>query len=356
MRVLFAVCSWGLGHLMRSLPLIKKLSKENEIVLVAHGKSLVAARKELKDYANIKFIDVPDYPLPYTKNPLLFLPKFAFYTPKIFCGIRREHNTIEKIIREEGVKKVISDNRYGAYSSSKKVPSYFLIHQLKYKAPFGTTSLTELFNSHVQRKFNKILVPDFPEYEKSLAGELSHNLRFFEKENIKYLGVLSDYKKRNLKKDIDVFISVSGPEPQRSIFEEKILEQSKRIKKKVVISLGDPERKLVKEKGNLKIYSYLSRERRENLLNRSRIVVSRSGYSTLMDLAEIGNKALFIPTKNQTEQEYLAKFHQEKGNAYSKDQGKIDLKEDLKKAKRYKGFKVKWKTKESLEIFLDEIS
>ncbi len=356
MKILFAICSWGLGHLMRSLPLIKKLSKENEVFIVGHGRNLVAARKELKDEPKLKFFNIPDYPLPYTKNPMFFLPNFAFCTPSILYNIKKEHDEIEKIVKKEGIQKIISDNRYGAYSSSKRVPSYFIIHQLKYKAPFGITPITEFFNSFAQKKFNKILVPDFPEYEDSLAGELSHELRFFEKKNVKYLGILSDYRKENVKKDVDIFISVSGPEPQRSIFEESVLSQTKKLNKKVVISLGNPEREQIKEKKNLKIYSYLSREKREEILNRSKIVVSRSGYSTIMDLAELEKKAFFVPTKNQTEQEYLARFHREKGNAYFKDQGKINLEKDLEKAKKYKGLKVKWKTKRSLENFLSVIN
>jgi len=356
MKILFAVCSWGLGHLTRSLPLIRKLSKENELVLVAHGKSLVAAKKELINYSNIKFIDVPDYPLPFTKNPLFFLPKFALYIPLILYNIKKEHDEINKIVKKENIQKIISDNRYGVYSSSKRIPSYFMIHQLKYRAPFGITILTELFNSHLQKKFKRILVPDFPEFESSLAGELSHNLRFFEDKKVKYIGILSDYKKKAVREDINVFISISGPEPQRSIFEENILKQAEKINGKIVISLGNPDIEVIKEKENLKIYSYLPKEKRESLLNKSRIIVSRSGYSTLMDLAELEKKALFIPTKNQTEQEYLARFHYKRRNAYFKDQSKINLKEDLKKAKKCKRLKAKWKTKKSIEIFLDEIS
>jgi uncharacterized protein (TIGR00661 family) len=352
MRVLFAVCSWGLGHITRSLPLIKKLSLENEIYLISHGRSLLFAKKNLKNNINIKFIDIPDYPLPYTENPNLFLPKFGLYIPKIIYKIKKEHEKIEKIVDKKKINLIVSDNRYGVYS---KVPSYIIIHQLKYLAPLKLTPLTEFFNSLFQKKFKKIIVPDFPKFEDSLAGELSHNTKFFRKKKIVYIGNLSDFKKKNLKKDIDIFFSVSGPEPQRLVFEKIILNQVEDLNKKIVIGLGMPEKRYKKEKNNLKIYSYLPREKRENILNRSKLIVTRSGYSTIMDLAELEKKALLVPTKNQTEQEYLARFHFKQSNCYFKNQEKINLVEDLSKADKYKGLKTKWKTKKSLEIFLKAI-
>ena len=38
-------------------------------------------------------------------------------------------------------------------------------------------------------------------------------------------------------------------------------------------------------------------------------LVSRSGYSTLMDLKVLGKKAILFPTKGQKEQEYLFEIH-----------------------------------------------
>lgn len=351
MNILFAVCSWGLGHIMRSLPIIKKLSVRNKVFVVTSGRSLIVARQSLTN-ENIKFIEVPDYPQPYTKNPSFFIPKFCLYIPAILHKIKKEHEKIEKIVSKEKINLIISDMRYGAFS---KVPSYFITHQLKYIAPLGLTPLTEFFNSLFQKKFNKFFVPDFPDFENSLSGELSHNLKFFNKEKLVYFGIISEFQKKNLKKDIDVFISISGPEVQRGVFERIILNQTGELDKKIIISLGTPEKNFSKKKKNIKIYSYLRKDEREEILNRSKIVVCRSGYSTIMDLTELEKNTLFVPTKNQTEQEYLARFLKNRGNCFFKDQNELNLEKDLEEAEKYKGLKPKWNTKKSLEIFSDNL-
>lgn len=44
----------------------------------------------------------------------------------------------------------------------------------------------------------------------------------------------------------------------------------------------------------------------EKAINQSKIILSRSGYTTIMDLSKLEKKAFFIPTPGQYEQEYLA--------------------------------------------------
>jgi len=259
---------------------------------------------------------------------------------------------IEKIVRKENIKLIVSDSKYGIFS---KAPSYFIAHQLRFIAPFGMTYFTEYFNSRLQKKFNKILVPDFPDFENSLSGNLSHNLKFFNKNKLVYFGQISSFRKKNIKENVDVFISVSGPEVQRKVFEKIVLNQVGELKGRVIVSLGTPEKKFSETRGNAQIYSYLENNQREKLINQSKIIVTRSGYSTLMDLAETEKKALFIPTKNQTEQEYLGEFHKERKNFYCISQDKLNLKEDLKKAKKYHGLNPEWNTKKSLKIVLDAL-
>ena len=54
-------------------------------------------------------------------------------------------------------------------------------------------------------------------------------------------------------------------------------------------------------------------EKLEFLLNASKQVICRSGYSSVMDLITLGKSAILIPTKNQNEQEYLAQYLNKKG-------------------------------------------
>jgi UDP-N-acetylglucosamine:LPS N-acetylglucosamine transferase len=64
-------------------------------------------------------------------------------------------------------------------------------------------------------------------------------------------------------------------------------------------------------------------------------VVCRSGYTTVMDLVQLGKKAILVPTPGQTEQEYLGRYLQQQGLFYSVPQHLFNLPTDLEKAKPY---------------------
>jgi len=334
MKILFGVCSWGLGHATRDLPLIREMIKRgHKLTIVGRGRSLIFLEKELKE--NCSYLDIPDYSSPYSKRDL-FVAKFVTYCPIYINEIVEEHTRIKKIIKRGGYERIISDNRFGIYD--KYIPSFFISHQLRFIVPGRIKPLeraTERFNYFFKRKFCKFLVPDYS--QNSLSGDLSHNLKYFKEDKIEYLGPLSDFKKRETEEDIDYFISLSGPEPQRTLLEKKILRQVSSLTGKIIITLGKPEVYKEEMKGNIRIFTFLDRKRQEEIMNRSRLVITRPGYTTLMELALLRKKALLIPTPGQTEQIYLAKYHKEKGNFYSISQNKLNLSRDVEEAKRYSG-------------------
>jgi UDP-N-acetylglucosamine:LPS N-acetylglucosamine transferase len=45
-----------------------------------------------------------------------------------------------------------------------------------------------------------------------------------------------------------------------------------------------------------------------SLIMSSDLIISRSGYTTVMDLAALRKKSILIPTPGQTEQEYLGEY------------------------------------------------
>ena len=208
-----------------------------------------------------------------------------------------------------------------------------------------------MFNTFFFKRFQDIIVPDFK--ENSLSGNLSHNLKKIDEDKLHYVGILSDFSHQNLTKDIDYFISLSGPEPQRSILEKRIIEQIDELQGSIVMSLGKTEETDVPTDKNIQIYTYLSKEKREELLNRSNMVISRSGYSTIMDLATIGNKALMIPTPGQIEQEYLAQHLKKSNICHTTTQDKLQLEKDTKLAQKTKGFPVTGNIEKTVENVLD---
>jgi predicted glycosyltransferase len=126
-------------------------------------------------------------------------------------------------------------------------------------------------------------------------------------------------------RDFDLLVLLSGPEPQRTILEKMIIAQAAGCDCKMVLVRGLPGRErrslaaargggpLMTRAGNVVIYDHLPAGELERLILRSEVVLSRPGYSTVMDLRRIGKKAIFVPTPGQTEQEYLGGYLAAKG-------------------------------------------
>jgi predicted glycosyltransferase len=212
----------------------------------------------------------------------------------------------------------------------------------------------EWFNIFFFKRFVGVMVPDYK--ENNLSGDLSHNLRRIDEDTIHYVGVLSDFTKKKTKKDIDYLISISGPEPQRSILEEKLATQAQELKGTVVMTLGKTEKYSMAKKKHLTTYSFVTREQREDMLNRAKLVISRSGYSTIMDLAVVGAKGLLVPTPGQIEQEYLSEYHNSLGTFYSVSQDVILLNDDVAIAKEKTGVTRSCNVQKTVENVIDVIT
>jgi uncharacterized protein (TIGR00661 family) len=354
MKIIYGICSWGLGHATRSLPVIRKLIEENnDLTIVSHGRSLELLKKELGK--NLKYFDIPDYPMLLSENSRQFMAKSVVYWPSFIKRMESELQSLKKILDKDKYDRIISDSRYGFYNRS--IPSVFISHQIRIMNPLRINIFergSEIFNLFFFKRYAGVIIPDYK--DNNLSGDLSHNLGRIDENKINYVGVLSDFKKRKTKKDIDYMISISGPEPQRTMLEKKLLSQVGDLEGKIVITLGKTEKMNKFNKKNIETYSFLSKEKREVFLNRTKLVISRSGYSTIMDLAVIGAKALMVPTPGQVEQEYLGQYHNKKGTFLSISQEKINLKRDIETAKKRTGIKRKCDVKKSVENIINIIS
>jgi len=354
MKIIYGVCSWGLGHATRSLPVIRKLiDEDNELTIISNGRSLELLKKELGE--NIEYMDMPDYPMLLSENARQFMAKSVIYWPKFIGGMRKGLRQLTKMLEKRKCDMIISDARYEIYS--RKIPSFFISHQMRIMNPLRIKmfeSGSEIFNLFFFRRYCGVIVPDYKEDD--ISGDLSHNLKKIDEEKIHYVGVLSDFQKKNTKKDIDYLISISGPEPQRSILEKKLLSQVDLLDGKIVITLGKSEEKNNLNRANIETYSFITKEKREDFLNRAKLVVSRSGYSTILDLAVIGTNALMTPTPRQIEQEYLSQYHNKKGTFYSVNQNNINLARDVEIAKKTTGITRKCDVKKTVENIMNVIT
>lgn len=349
MKILFGVFEWGLGHMTRSSPVISALLKRGHTVdVVATGRALVALREQFG--TQCIYFDVPGVTSPYTSNSLLPI-KFVAVIPQMLNDLRKAHKIVRKIIDAGKYDKIISDCRYDVYDKISN--SYLINHQLRFKSIKPAELALERWLSERMKKYKYVFVPD---YEKnSLTEQLSHNLIFFPRGRIKFVGILSRISKRKARKDVDYLVLLTGPEPQRRVLEKKMLEQLKTLKGKIVIGAGKPEVHTINE-GRITYYSFINKKQQENFMNRAKCIITRSGYTSVMDICQIDcKKVLMIPTPGQPEQVYLGKLYEDRKTFHVVSQNKLNLSHDVKRLEEYTGFQPEWKTKVSVKKILDLI-
>lgn len=347
-RVLVTPLDWGLGHATRCIPVIEALRKRNcEVFIASSGSSLELLKKEFPDLA---FFGLPSYRIKYPESGS-FVFSMIRQIPKIKKTIAEEHKRTQKIMNENNIDLIISDNRYGCWSAT--IPSVMICHQLSIQLPFVWRLFkpaVDFYHQRMIKKFNQCWIPDQPNV--LLTGELSLKMNLV----VKHIGILSRFKKAVLESIYDVAVVLSGPEPQRSIFEEIVLKQIYNYNLKIIIVRGVVEGEgNWKQEGNVTTVNFLQSEKLGEIINQSKLVIARSGYSTIMDLARLGKKAILIPTPGQTEQEYLANRLLSKGICYTVIQKDFDLRVALTAADSFSGFSNIESENELLSQALDEV-
>jgi UDP-N-acetylglucosamine transferase subunit ALG13 len=322
-RILVAPMDWGLGHATRCIPLIRHLlGRGCEVWLAGEGRIEALLRTEFPD---LPFLPLPGYNIEYGRSRWDLLGKMAMQIPKILDRIHKENDWLAEAVAEHRFDAVVSDNRYGLYHED--VYSVFVTHQLRIKAPFGSfgESVMQRFNYDFIEQFDECWVPDVAG-EPSLAGALSHP-DSMPAVPTTYIGPLSRFHRSPEEAaPRHLLVVLSGPEPQRTILEEGLLEQLRDYTGPVLLVRGLPgngEERL--ETDNLTITNHLDTESLQKAMDEAALVVSRCGYSTVMDLAVLGKKSILVPTPGQTEQEYLATHLMEQGLAVCVAQDEFQL-------------------------------
>lgn len=322
-KILVAPLDWGLGHATRCIPIIRELLAQNcHVVLAGEGKNKALLQRE---FPHLSFLDLPGYGIEYASSGWGLTAKIVAQIPKILSAIKQEQAWLQKVVADEKIDAVISDNRYGLYHEN--IRSVFITHQLCIKAPlaFAETILQKINYQYIN-EFDECWVPDTAG-ENNLAGILSHP-EDLPGIPVRYLGVLSRFHgtESNLDQDY-LLLLLSGPEPQRSLLENNLLDELKDYTKPIVLVRGLPEtNESLEAAQNVTVFSHLPALELEQKIKGASLVISRCGYSTVMDLAVLKKKSILIPTPGQTEQEYLAKHLMQKNFAFCVEQKKFKLK------------------------------
>ncbi|NDV46404.1 glycosyltransferase [Paludibacter sp. 221] len=307
MKVLICPLNWGLGHATRCVPIIRRLiDKGDSVTVAADGFPLQFLQQE---FPNLPYIEYSSYPISYSKGKSQVFAMLRCF-PAIVRKIVAEHQWLKRIQATEHFDMVISDNRFGLWSSNTK--SVYITHQLMVKMPkalrFMESVVWRLHRFFIL-KYDECWIPDL-RGEKNLSGDLSHKYPL--PANAGFIGALSRFSLLNgisPNREYETVVILSGVEPQRSIFEENMITRFANVSGKTLIVQGQPqEKKVVQHINGVTIVSHTEDEELAAILLGAKKIVSRSGYSTIMDLHVLGclDKAEFIPTPGQTEQEYLA--------------------------------------------------
>lgn len=323
---------WGLGHATRCIAVIRALLDLQCTVFVAgSGISLTVLKEE---FPSLPHIALPGYDPQYSRSSAL-MRKLMSQLPGFINTIRLEHRVIEEIVKDHGIDLIVSDNRYGCRSG--KATSIFMGHQLNLRLSSGarwTEPVVNQLHRWFVKRFDSCWVPDW-KGEHSLAGDLSQSAQI----EAVYLGPLSRFKKLQKEtRSFDLAIILSGPEPQRTLLEKRIIAVSDNLRWNVCLVRGVRDRPLAAVSPNMTIVDYADSETLGDILAKSEVVLARSGYSTIMDLAHTGGKAVFVPTPGQPEQEYLAQRMAEQGIAGYVSQDELDLNIVMEKSFHYGGF------------------
>ena len=344
-KVLVAPLDWGMGHATRCISLIQSLLHNGYKVLIAASEEQKIFLQQ--EFPDIEFAALKGYEVRYSKTGWLFLIKLFAQVPRVLSIIKYEHQWLNKIIDKQKIDLVISDNRFGLHS--KKCNCIFITHQLTVKAPFDwLENVIQKINYSYINRFDACWIPDVAG-NINAAGILSHPKKL-PKIPVHYLGLLSRFEKHaTAEKKYDYCIVLSGPEPQRTILEKLILKDIEHISGKILLVRGLPaSEEIIQTSENVTIKNYLPGTQLQQAFQQSEYIISRSGYTTVMEILSIQKKSILIPTPGQTEQEYLADLFQNQNLAFTISQSKFSIINAVQQAKQFSYSSI------SLPVFNDE--
>ncbi|MCU0379708.1 MAG: glycosyl transferase family 28 [Chitinophagaceae bacterium] len=310
LKVLVSPLDWGLGHATRMIPLVHGfLEKGARVWLAASGPTAALLSSA---FPQLTLLALEGYGIRYPRQGIFFLPSMFSQLPRVLNAISREKVWLEQMQRKFAWDLVVSDNRYGLYHPDAR--NILVTHQLYPKS--GSILLPDYLvhrmHRHLMRRFDEIWIPDSPG-QGNLSGVLSHPP--YQGKPSHYIGPLSRLQP-GVRPPVEGFetgryllVLLSGPEPQRSLLEEKILRSAVSFPKPVILVRGLPGSPGLPEiKDGVTLINHVDPSTLAALLTHAGWIVCRSGYSTIMDLVRLGKKALLVPTPGQPEQEYLAGY------------------------------------------------
>lgn len=319
-RIGIAPLDWGLGHATRDVPLIRRLLEMDARPVILADKAPLALLHS--EFPELPFAVLPGVDVRYAKGRSQAWA-MARQFPAMARSIRGEREQFAQLQRTLALDAVISDNRFGVRMAG--LPSAVITHQVYPFTPMAQMALRRL-NLRLLNSFDRVWVPD-EATAPGLAGELAHGRRNSQLP-LHFLGPISRMDPATAKPPASpyrIVAVVSGPEPQRTLLERTLLQQLPGIPGEHLLVRGKPAELVTDRSRNVTILPHLSGAELAGAMRSAELIISRTGYTTLMDLVALQRSALLIPTPGQAEQEYLGKLHARTGRFLIQQQDALDI-------------------------------
>ncbi|HNX66306.1 MAG TPA: glycosyltransferase [Bacteroidales bacterium] len=305
-KIIISPLNWGFGHAGRMIPVAQRLQQMgHEVIFGADTELIPMIRQELP---GIELIEIPGIKMHYSR----FMPQYIavlLQVPAVILASVSEHIQLKRIVRHKHPDIVISDNRFGFFN--RNVFCVYVTHMIRipFPRPFRFLEFIGVFlHRKIINKYDACLVPDLMGPE-NLAGILSHVKKMPAKAI--YAGLLSRFTALNTmpsERDSYICLILSGPEPQRTIMLKKVAAAAEKNKKKLIV-LSATKIDTSQYKDFITFVTGQMPSVLKSCIEKAEIVISRSGYTSLMELVSLSKRAIIIPTPGQTEQEYLGEFN-----------------------------------------------
>jgi UDP-N-acetylglucosamine--N-acetylmuramyl-(pentapeptide) pyrophosphoryl-undecaprenol N-acetylglucosamine transferase len=320
-RVYFAPCGIGLGHVGRCIPIARELENV-QMVFSTYREGTDYVKQEgfpLTEAPPIVFQVKPDGSVDFRQTAVNPGPFIAPFT--LLDQVASELKTIQHF--KPNV--IVSDTRISPLVAGRilRIPRVCILNEFQPIIPRRThylhlARLGDFISLAILGKMwtsgNTVLIPDFPEPYTICEGNLNIPKSF--RKNVRLIGPIlpkhpdelptEDELRRKLGLPLGkpvIFVPISGPTLEKAfvtgVLRKILLEFPEEYE--IVMSYGCPEadNKPVRH-GNVTIYKWVPN--RFEYLKACDVVIGRAGHGTITQCMCYGKPVILVPTPNHTEQ------------------------------------------------------
>ena len=291
-KILLSPLNWGLGHVSRCIGLINELLlNENDIVIACSN----AEREIFETYFDVLTFELHDgYPFNFNGKGNFALDLLLSFQ-NLRQRLKQELLEVSEMVEKYAPDYILSDHRYSFRSN--KVESVFITHQLNLPVKWYQKSIQK-WHIKLVKEFDDVWVMDYP--DSRLAGDLSLSSKFV---NSQYIGPYSRFMLKSELSDNNesIILIASGP----NVYAQQLISEQYQQGMRIICASD-----LLIPQGAKKIEgSWMDFDKE---IRNCDLVITRSGYSSIMDSEFLDCTFQFSPTAGQSEQEYLFRLHDRK--------------------------------------------